>query len=52
MKEYGQVPEAVELVEDRKARGEAVGCGPQQPPVEQPQPRCRRSAKRVLEGYG
>ena len=44
---------AVESVGDRKARVRASlqteGCGPQRPPVEQPQPRCGRSAKWVLE---
>ena len=53
MKEYRQVPAAVELVDDRKATArtslQTAGCGPQRPPVEQPQPRCRRSAKWVLE---
>ena len=47
MKEYRQVPVAVELVGDRKARVRASlqteGCGPQRPPVEQLQPRCKRS---------
>ena len=53
MKEYRQVPAAVELVGDRKARVRASlqteGCGSQRTPVEQPQPRCGRSAKWVLE---
>ena len=48
-----QVPAAVELVEDRKARVSASlqteCCGPQRPPVEQIQSRCGRSAKWVLE---
>ena len=39
MKEYRQVPAAVELVGDRKARVRASlqteGCGPQRPLVEQ-----------------
>ena len=47
------MPAAVESVGYRKARVRANlqtnGCGPQRPPVEQPQPRCRRSAKWVLE---
>ena len=51
MKEYRQVPAAVELFGDRKARVRASlqteGCGPQQLPVEQPQPRCERSAVMV-----
>ena len=53
MKEYRQVPATVELVGDEKARVRASlqteGCGPQRPPVEQPQPRCGRSAMWVLE---
>ena len=53
MKEYRQMPAAVGSVGDRKARVRASlqteGCGPQQPPVEQPQPRFGRSAKWVLE---
>ena len=53
MKEYRHVPAAVELVGDRKTRVrvslQTEGCGPQRPPVEQVQPRCRRSAKWVLE---
>ena len=48
MKDYRQVPAAVELVGYRKARVRASlqteGCGPQRPPVEQPRPRCGRSA--------
>ena len=44
MKEYRQVLTAVELVGDRKARVrdslQTEGCGPQRPPVEQPQTRC------------
>ena len=48
MKEYRQVPAAVELVGDRKARVRASlqteWYGPQRLPVKQPQPRCRRSA--------
>ena len=51
MKEYRQMPAAIELVEDRKARGRASlqskCCSPQRPPVEQPQPRCGRSAAMV-----
>ena len=51
MKEYRQVPVAVELVGDRKAKVRASlkteGHGPQQPPVEQPQPRCGRNAAMV-----
>ena len=51
MKEYRKVPAAVELVGHRKARVRASlqtkGCGPQQPPVEQLQPRCGRSAAMV-----
>ena len=51
MKEYGQVPAAVELVGDWEARVRASlqsdGCGPQRPPVEQPQPRCGKSAAMV-----
>ena len=53
MKEYRQVPAAVELAEDRIAKVRASlkteGCGPQRPPVEQPQQRCGRSTKWVLE---
>ena len=53
MKEYRLVPAAVELVGDRKARVKArlqtEGCGPQRTQVGQPQPRCGRSAKWVLE---
>ena len=48
MKEYRQMPAAVESVGDRKARLrvslQTEGCGPQRPPVEQTQPRCGRSA--------
>ena len=48
MKEYRQVPAAVELVGDRnawvRASLQTEGCGPRRPPVEQLQPRCRRSA--------
>ena len=51
IKEYRQVPAAVELVGDRKARVRASlqteGCGPQQLLVKQPQPRWRRSAAMV-----
>ena len=51
MKEYRQVPVAVEWVGDRIARVKASlqtkSCGPQRPPVEQPQPRCGRSAALV-----
>ena len=51
MKEYRQVLVAVELVGHRKARMRASlqteDCGPKRPPVEQPQPRCRRSASTV-----
>ena len=54
MKEYRQVPSAVELVRDRKARVRASlqteGCEPQRPPVEQPQIRCGRSAAIVKRG--
>ena len=50
MKEYGQMPAAVELVGNRKARAwvtlQTEGCGPQRSPVEQHHP---RSAKWVLE---
>ena len=53
MKEYWQVPAAVELDGYRKVRVmeslQTDGCGPQWPPVEQPQPRCGRSAKWILE---
>ena len=53
MKEYRQVPAGVKLVGHRKAREwaslQTEGCGPQRPPVEQSQPRYRRSAKLVLE---
>ena len=53
MKEYRQVLVAFELVRDKKARVRASlqteGCGPQRPPFEQPQPRCGRSDKWVLE---
>ena len=53
MKEYRQMSAAVEFVGDRKARVRASlqteGCGPQRPPVKQPEPRCGRSAERVLE---
>ena len=48
IKEYRRVPMAVALVGDRKAKVRATmqteGCGPQRPPVEQPKPRCGRSA--------
>ena len=48
MKEYRQVPAAVELVGDRKSRvrvsWQTEGCSPQWAPVEQPQPRYGRSA--------
>ena len=51
MKEYRQVLGAVELAGDRNVRVrtslQTEGCGPQRPPVEQPQPRCRRSAAMV-----
>ena len=51
MKEYRQVPAAVELVGDRKAKVRASlqneGCDPQRSPVEQPQPRCGRCAAMV-----
>ena len=51
MKEYRLVPIAVELVGDRKGRVRASmqpeGCSPQWSPIEQPQPRCRRSAAMV-----
>ena len=47
MKEYRQIPAAVGLVDDRKARVRATlqteGCGPQRPPVEKSQPRCGKS---------
>ena len=47
MKECWQVSAEVVLVGDRKARVRASlqteGCGPQQPPVEQPWARCGRS---------
>ena len=46
MKEYRQVPAAVESVHDRKTR---VRASLQRPPVEQPQLRCGRGAKWVLE---
>ena len=57
IKEYRQMPAAVESVgqegqsENQLADWErpAGCCGPQRPPVEQPQARCGRSAKRVLE---
>ena len=53
MKEHRQALAAVELVGDRKAGVRASlqteCCGPQRPPGEQPQPRCRRSVKCVLE---
>ena len=52
MKEYRQMPAAVESVGDRKTRVRAslqIENSPQQLPVEQPQPRCGRSAKWVLE---
>ena len=51
MKEYRQMLVAIESVGDRKARVKTPpeGCCLQRPPVEQPQPRCRRSAKWVLE---
>ena len=49
MKEYRQMPAAVELDGDKKARVRASfqiqGCGPLRPSIEQPQPRCGRSAK-------
>ena len=48
MKEYWQVPAAVESVGNKKARSRATlqteGCSSQWPPFEQPKPRCRRSA--------
>ena len=48
MKEYRLVPVAIELVGDRKARVrtslQTEGRGPQQPPIEQSQPICGRSA--------
>ena len=51
MKEYRQVPAAVESVGNKKARVkgrlQTEGCGPQRTPVEQPQPRCGRSAAMV-----
>ena len=51
MKEYRQVTAAVDFVGERHARVrvslQTEGCGPRQPPVEQPQPRCRRSAAMV-----
>ena len=53
MKEYRPVPVAVELVGDRKARVrdslQTEDCSPQRPPVEQPQSRCVRSGKWVVE---
>ena len=57
LKEYKQMPAVVEIVGVRKARVKislqtenvAEGCGPQRPPVEQPQPRYGRSAKWVLK---
>ena len=55
MKEYRQVPAAVELVGDWKARLRASlqieGCGFQRPPVEQTQPRCGRSAAIVRRSW-
>ena len=51
IKEYRQVLVPVELVGDRKARVRAClqteGCGSQRSLVEQPQPRCGRSAVMV-----
>ena len=51
MKEYREALAAVELVGDRKARLRASlqteDCGPQRTLVEQPQPRCGRSAAMV-----
>ena len=51
IKEYRQVLAAVESVGIKKARVRASlqteGCDPQRPLVEQPQPRCRRSAAMV-----
>ena len=51
MKEYRQVPAAVKLVGDRKARVRASlqteGCGPQRPPGEPLPSRCRRIAAMV-----
>ena len=48
MKEYRQVPAAVERVDDKKARVrtslQGEGCGPPRPPFEQPQPRFRSAA--------
>ena len=44
MKEYRQLLAAVELVGDRKASLQTKSCDLQRPPVEQPQPRCGRSA--------
>ena len=57
MEEYRQVPAAVELVGDRKARvrtslqieNAPECCDPLQPPFEQPQPRYGRRARWVLE---
>ena len=53
MKEYRQVPAAIELVGDRKVRVRASlqteGFGLQRPPVEQTQRICGRSAKWVFE---
>ena len=55
MKEYRQVPAAVELIGHRKARArtslQTEGFGPQQPPVEQPQPRCGYGQEKKLGQY-
>ena len=51
MKVYRQVPAAAKLVGHRRttvrASLQTEVCGPQQPLVEQPQPRCGRSAAMV-----
>ena len=55
MKEYRQMPATVESVERGRPaslqtdNAPAEGSCPRRPPVEQPQPRCGRSAKWVLE---
>ena len=53
MKEYRQMPVAVESVGDRKARAsdslQTDGCGPLRLPVEQPRLRRGRSPKWLLE---
>ena len=44
MKEYRQMPAAVELVQEGQSKDQLADCGPQRPSVEQPKSRCGRSA--------